>query len=126
MRTCIKIAIILLLSSGRVHSDNLPVVDFSEAKRIVHDFNGQTDPVVPAPPQKNKKLIAALLAFPFPCGIVGLHRIYLGCAPHVPVAYIATVGGGFGLLPLIDFIFLLRAKDLQPFIANGKVFMWGD
>src|SRR5690349_25070067 len=48
---------------------------------------------------KNKKVTAALLAFPFPCGIVGLHRIYLGSAPYVPIVYIATIGGAFGILP---------------------------
>lgn len=73
---------------------------------------------------KNKKLIATVLAFPFPFGIVGLHRIYLGCAPHVPVAYIATVGGGFGVLPFIDFWALLLSKDIEQFAQNGQVFMW--
>src|SRR5438045_2412910 len=28
--------------------------------------------------KKNRKLTAALLAFPFPLGMVGMHRIYLG------------------------------------------------
>ena len=64
------------------------------------------------------------LPFPFPFGIVGLHRIYLGCAPHVPVAYIATVGGGFGLLPFIDFWVLLLSKDTDHFVNNAQVFMW--
>ena len=73
---------------------------------------------------KNKKLIAALLAFPFPFGIVGLHRIYLGCSTHVPVAYIATVGGGFGLIPFIDFWAILLSKDTSQFMNNGQVFMW--
>lgn len=75
-------------------------------------------------PGKNKKLIAALLAFPFPFGIVGLHRIYLGTSPHVPVVYIGTLGGGFGLLPLIDFIAILIEKDIEHFMDNKKVFMW--
>ena len=75
-------------------------------------------------PAKNKKLIAALLAFPFPFGIVGLHRIYLGCSPHKPVVYIATVGGGFGLLPFIDFWVLLTSKDASQYMNSGQVFMW--
>src|SRR4051812_48331798 len=73
---------------------------------------------------KNKKIVAALLAFPFPFGIVGLHRIYLGCAPYVPVAYIASLGGIFGILPLIDFCVLLFDKDYEHYEDNGKVFMW--
>ncbi len=75
-------------------------------------------------PGKNKKLIAALLAFPFPFGIVGLHRIYLGTSPHVPLVYIATLGGGFGLIPLIDFFVILFEKDIEQFMNNNRVFMW--
>lgn len=84
-----------------------PILNFFHAKRA-----------------KNKKLIAAALAFPLPFGIVGLHRIYLGSAPYVPVAYIASFGGGVGLLPLIDFCVLLLDKDTKKFVDNKKVFMW--
>ena len=72
----------------------------------------------------NKKITAAVLAFPFPFGIVGLHRIYLGTKPYVPVAYIASLGGGFGVLPLIDFCVIAFSKDITPYKDNGKVFMW--
>jgi TM2 domain-containing membrane protein YozV len=73
---------------------------------------------------KNKKVVAALLAFPFPFGIVGLHRIYLGTKPYVPVAYIGTLGGIFGIIPLIDFFVILFDKDFEHFENNGKVLMW--
>jgi TM2 domain-containing membrane protein YozV len=76
--------------------------------------------------KKNKKAIAAALAFPFPFGIVGLHRIYLGSAPYVPVVYIATLGGVFGLTPFIDFCALLAEKDLEKYRNNPKIFMWID
>ncbi len=76
--------------------------------------------------KKNKKLIAAALAFPFPFGMVGLHRIYLGTAPYVPVVYIGTIGGGFGILPFIDFCILLLDKDIDRFINNTNVFMWAN
>jgi TM2 domain-containing membrane protein YozV len=74
--------------------------------------------------RKNKKLAAAILAFPFPFGIVGLHRIYLGCAPYVPVVYIASLGGIFGLLPLIDFCVLVSTNDIEKYINNNNVFIW--
>lgn len=74
--------------------------------------------------KKNKRITAAILAFPFPFGIVGLHRIYLGTAPYVPVAYIASLGGVFGVLPFIDFCVLLLDKDETRYINNKKVFMW--
>lgn len=72
----------------------------------------------------NKKITAAVLAFPFPFGIVGLHRIYLGTKPYVPVAYIASLGGVFGILPFIDFCAITFDKDFDHYKDNGKVFMW--
>ena len=74
---------------------------------------------------ENKKLIAAILAFPVPFGFTGLHRIYLGTDPWVPVLYFATLGGGM-LLPLMDFIAIVFASDeeLQQFENNPRVFMW--
>lgn len=74
--------------------------------------------------KKNKKLVAAALAFPFPFGIVGLHRIYLGTAPYIPVVYIGTLGGGLGILPFIDFCVLVLDKDFERYNNNSKVFMW--
>jgi TM2 domain-containing membrane protein YozV len=74
--------------------------------------------------KENKKIIAASLAFPLPFGIVGLHRIYLGTAPYVPVAYIASLGGMFGVLPFIDFCVLLSNKDTNKYTNNQRIFMW--
>lgn len=75
---------------------------------------------------ENKKLISAILAFPFPFGILGLHRIYLGTKPYMPFVYVGTLGGCFGILPLIDFIAILFTNDetLKHFENNPKVFMW--
>lgn len=74
--------------------------------------------------KKKKQILAALLAFPLPFGIVGLHRIYLGCAPYVPVAYIASLGGMFGVLPFIDFWVLIIKKDIDNYSGSKKIFMW--
>jgi hypothetical protein len=56
--------------------------------------------------------------------MVGLHRIYLGTKPYVPVAYIGSLGGVFGILPLIDFFAITFDKDFDHYRDNGKVFMW--
>lgn len=71
---------------------------------------------------KFKKLKAVLLAIFL--GHFGVHRIYLGTSPNVPVVYSLTLGGGFGLLPLFDIIAILTSKDLDQFSNNSKVFMW--
>lgn len=72
----------------------------------------------------NKRITAAVLAFPFPFGIVGLHRIYLGTKPYVPVAYIASLGGAFGILPFIDFCAITFDKKFDVYKNNGQIFMW--
>jgi TM2 domain-containing membrane protein YozV len=71
-----------------------------------------------------KKAVAAILAFPLPFGVIGLHRIYLGTKPYVPLIYIGTVGGAFGILPFIDFCVLLLDKDIDHYKENPHVFMW--
>lgn len=73
----------------------------------------------------NKRITAAVLAFPFPFGIVGLHRIYLGTRPYVPVAYVASLGGVFGILPFIDFcVIVFDRRHFEHYKDNGQVFMW--
>lgn len=71
-----------------------------------------------------KKFVAALFAFPFPLGFMGAHRVMLGTKPWVPVVYVATFGGCFGILPLIDFCVITFSKDLTPYENNSNIFMW--
>lgn len=74
----------------------------------------------------HKKLVASVLAFPLPFGILGIHRLYLGTEPYVPLIYVGTLGGCAGLLPLIDFIILVSNKDISRFKNDPHVFMWVD
>ena len=92
----------------------------------IDSLTGNVDSATHAIHHENKKLIAAILAFPLPFGILGLHRIYLGTKPYMPYAYIGTLGGCLGIIPLIDFISILATKkeDLQRFENNPKVIMW--
>ena len=75
---------------------------------------------------RRKKIIASILAFPFPFGIIGLHRIYLGSKPYVPLAYIASLGGEIGIIPFIDFIVLVTTKDVKKYQDNPNLIMWQD
>jgi TM2 domain-containing membrane protein YozV len=72
---------------------------------------------------RKKKIIAALFAFPFPFGFVGAHRVVLGTKPWVPVVYIATFGGCFGVLPLIDFCTIVFTKHIEQFENDPNIFM---
>lgn len=101
----------------------------SENALVSEQKDGRPNPVLQMfriKQKKNKKITAAILAFPFPFGIVGLHRIYLGTAPYVPVVYIGTLGGVFGILPFIDFCVLCLDKDISRYLENKKVLMWVD
>ncbi len=57
-------------------------------------------------------------------GPLGGHRLYLGTSPHVPVFYALTLGGGFFVLPAIDFVMILTTKDLSKFENNKNIIMW--
>ena len=73
---------------------------------------------------RKEKAVASLFAFPLPFGFVGAHRVVLGTKPWVPVVYAATLGGGFGLLPLIDFFVILFYKEKDKYNNNPNLFMW--
>lgn len=70
----------------------------------------------------NEKLEASLLAITL--GAFGVHRLYLGTKPIVPVFYCLTLGGGFYLLTLIDVGVIVFSKDLEKFKNNDKIVMW--
>ncbi|HET6242951.1 MAG: TM2 domain-containing protein [Bacteroidetes bacterium] len=74
--------------------------------------------------QENKRITAFGLAIFL--GHFGVHRLYLGTKPIVPITYVLTMGGGFGFIPLIDAIMILATKDLGKFENNSKYFMWID
>jgi len=98
---------------GEIENQGLPINRPSPVLKLFRDKQ-----------KKNKRTIATLLAFPLPFGIVGLHRIYLGSAAYVPVAYIASLGGMFGVLPFVDFCVLMLDKNTERYTDNKKIFMW--
>lgn len=71
---------------------------------------------------KRVKLKAAILSILL--GHFGVHRIYLGTSPNVPVIYSLTLGGGLGILPLADFIAIISSPDIDRYRDSEKVFMW--
>lgn len=72
--------------------------------------------------QKNERLMTVLLAIAL--GPFGVHRLYLGTHPRVPVIYTLTLGGGLGILPVIDIIVVLTTKNIDRLRNNERVFMW--
>ena len=74
--------------------------------------------------KSRKKFVSALFAFPFPFGFMGAHRVMLGTKPWVPVVYVVTFGGCFGVIPLIDFFVITFSKDISKYEDNSAIFMW--
>lgn len=133
--TIIAITLVLLAFSNQQlcasttdpRKDSLIVCDTIRVDSLPVVIAGQNPPS-PKETFKRKKLITCILAFPIPFGFTGMHRIYLGTAPWVPIAYLCTGGGGVGLLPLIDFIFLVTAneEEFKQYENNPNVFMFVD
>jgi|SRR5690554_2007272 len=119
--------LLLILGSTCVSSLYAHQVDFFMLKNEIEVFSdnlelGQDNTMVQVNEPRFKKLKAALLAIFL--GHFGVHRIYLGTDPSVPVVYSLTLGGGLGLLPLVDFIAIITAKDLDKYTNNNRVIMW--
>lgn len=72
------------------------------------------------PKTKKAAIITTLLT-----GLVGGHRIYLGTSPIVPIVYTITLGGGLGILPLIDLFHIIFTKkeDFEELINRKEVFL---
>ncbi len=69
-----------------------------------------------------RRLIAAFLCMTL--GPFGMHRLYLGTQPRVAGAYTLTLGGGLGLVPAIDLLFIVFSKDISRFKNNDDFIMW--
>lgn len=60
-------------------------------------------------------------------GGFGIHRHYLGTSNLMWLWYTITVGGIFGIVPLVDFIVLIVGAvdgDYGKYVGNGRFFMW--
>lgn len=60
-------------------------------------------------------------------GEFGVHRHYMGTRPWMWAIYTFTCGGIFGVVPLIDWVFLLVGiveDDISGYCGNTKFFMW--
>lgn len=105
----------------------LPLVNFSQNRkykesikieRSIKNFIRKHSLIDPNP---KKKTIAAALDISM--GFLGVHRLYLGTSPKVPVVYALTLGGG-GFLILSDLVIMLSAKDLDRYSNNDHVLLW--
>ena len=59
-------------------------------------------------------------------GFFGIHRLILGTQPINCLWYILTVGGIFGIIPLIDWIMILidLINGSASYLDNPAFIMW--
>jgi TM2 domain-containing membrane protein YozV len=69
-----------------------------------------------------RRLIAAFLCATL--GPFGMHRLYLGTQPRVAGAYTLTLGGGLGIVPAMDLLFIVFSRDISRFKNNDNFIMW--
>jgi TM2 domain-containing membrane protein YozV len=113
------------ISSNEISLEKIQYLTNEDLINYILSTSSMDDPIANKEPGKeNTKLIAALLALTL--GPFGVHRMYLGTELRVPVFYTLTLGGGLGILPLIDFFYIILSKDEGVLNENGNIFMWGD
>lgn len=129
-----KIVIMLLFISVAFagYSNSKYTIDDSKVETLIEQsttmqFNFESENPLNVTSIQDEKdpLIAALLAFPYLVGGLGIHRVYLGTPPGIIAGYIFTCGGIFGVLPWIDFIVLLiNSDDISPYIDKKGLIMF--
>ena len=102
----------IVLLSMNAYTSDVPKVRKKRLKKVfsLHKDKG-----------KHSKVTAAV--FDVSLGLLGVHRLYLGTSPKVPVVYAITLGGA-GFLILADLGIIIFSKDLEKFANNDHVFMW--
>jgi TM2 domain-containing membrane protein YozV len=99
-------------------------VSINDSVIILREISEHSLSVTDKTKKERVRLTAAILCITL--GPFGVHRLYLGTSTSVPVFYTITLGGGFGLLPVIDLFLIVFSKDLEKFKNNPHVFMWTD
>lgn len=95
-------------------------VDHKETKITITELALDTSAVEPG--KWKVKLAAVGLALSL--GPFGVHRIYLGTSTFVPIAYTITLGGGLGILPVLDIITILLTRDLDKLTNHRGMFLF--
>ena len=88
-------------------------------------------PAAPSTPAINgdpqiTNIIALLIDAPLGLGFIGIHRHILGTKPINCLWYFLTLGGIFGIIPLIDWIMILIdiINGSASYFDNPAFIMW--
>mgnify|MGYP002395932893 FL=1 len=75
-------------------------------------------------PKEFNKMKATAVVLTVTLGVFGVHRMYLGTSPRIPITYTLTLGGGFFVLPAIDIVYIINAKSPEQLTHNNSIFIW--
>lgn len=75
-------------------------------------------------PQGKWKIKSIAIGLAIVAGPFGVHRLYLGTSTYVPVAYTLTLGGGMGVLPVLDIVTILVTRDLRRIQNHRGMFLF--
>lgn len=120
MRWAGLVALLLFVHCGRAAGPHQPLRQ--ESLLLLLDSLGEEVLSTGTKQPENQRLVATLLTVAL--GPFGGHRLYMGTGVKVPIIYTLTLGGCFGILPLIDLVHILTTKDLERYRNNKQVFMW--
>ncbi len=109
---CLVLLLTIVATAGKIQAESPAVFD-TDSTRIQATSDQKT--------LRRKKVMAIGLAALL--GPFGVHRLYLGTDPKIPVIYSITFGA-FGILPLTDIIAILTTREIDQFTNNSQIIMW--
>lgn len=125
---------VMMVWAGKISAQNLSVPDTIQNSKFkinsvegfaVQDSERSLSDTTINPQLKKDPVLAWLISFPV--GVLGLHRAYLGTSARTVFLYIVTAGGFFGIVPMVDWILLMKGiqnNDISKYEGNRKFIMW--
>ena len=102
------------------------IEDAVEVSPSVSDLSASAPVSLPSSTVSSVSPVASFLLCTF-LGGFGIHRHYMGTRPFMWVLYTFTFGGIFGVVPFVDWVFLLIGvveDNISQYCGNTKFFMW--
>jgi len=132
MKKCRYFLVVIFLIFGKIQAqDTIEIIENGEwrMENVAYARSNEAEPNSPFSilhsPLEKDPTIAWLISFP--AGMLGMHRVYLGTDAKTVLLYIVTAGGFLGIVPMMDWILLLRAiqnGDVSRYVGNRRFIMW--
>lgn len=132
MKKLILAFVVIMACSFSMNAANYTINDesidnlFAEATMVEAPAAAASAATAAAVSESNNKTIVALVLDTVGLGYFGVHRMILGSTNLMWLWYTLTVGGIFGIVPLIDWVMLLIdvVNNQNSYIGNTNFIMW--